>query len=268
MKDTIELCFIFLKKKYQLTEDNMNPKKRTDRNTNKSFTRFFQIPGILMLISEIWKQLCITFVLNGGSYRWWYFPFQLCSIPMYILLIFPYIKKARLRNAFLTFLMTFCLLGGIIVFADTSGLHYPIAALTVHSYLWHILLITIGILAGIVRIGEAASRASAEFALEASLKPAAPLTGFFDAVLLYLGACLTAELINLICSRYGMINMFYINPLHSMDQIVFEDLVPILGNGAAIALYILATVIGAWLLFLIWKGIYRAAISGFKRQPK
>ena len=34
-------------------------------------------------------------------------------------------------------------------FFDTSGMHYPLLILTVHSYLWHILLIVTGILSGI-----------------------------------------------------------------------------------------------------------------------
>lgn len=40
------------------------------------------------------------------------------------------------------------LLSGIGAFLDTSGMHYPLPFLTCHSYLWHILLITIGIICG------------------------------------------------------------------------------------------------------------------------
>ena len=48
---------------------------------------------MLMFCSEIWKQFTLTFAIGGGSYIWWYFPFQLCSIPMYILLVYPWIRK-------------------------------------------------------------------------------------------------------------------------------------------------------------------------------
>ena len=101
-----------------------------------------------MLSSEIWKQFALTFTLGGGSYNWWYFPFQLCSIPMYILLAYPWVRRESARRMLLSFLMSFCLLGGIAVFADTSGLLYPLTALTVHSWIWHFLLILIGISAG------------------------------------------------------------------------------------------------------------------------
>ena len=46
--------------------------------------RFLFYTGLVMAASEIWKQWTLTFVLGGGSYNWWYFPFQLCSVPMYL----------------------------------------------------------------------------------------------------------------------------------------------------------------------------------------
>ena len=94
--------------------------------------RFLFYTGLVMAASEIWKQWTLTFVLGGGSYNWWYFPFQLCSVPMYLLLLLPVVHASRLRRIFLTFLMDFSLLSGIGAFLDTSGMHYPLPALTCH----------------------------------------------------------------------------------------------------------------------------------------
>lgn len=105
--------------------------------------------GIFLLTSEILKQLLLTFVVNNGHYNLWYFPFQLCSLPMYLLVLYPFFHTEPARNTILGFLSTYNLLGGIAVFFDTSGMHYPLLILTVHSYLWHILLIVTGILSGI-----------------------------------------------------------------------------------------------------------------------
>lgn len=203
------------------------------------FRRFFLVCGLLMLLSEIWKQACLTFVLNHGSYEWRYFPFQLCSIPMYILPLLSYTKNPRLRSILLSFLMTFGLLGGVAVFADTSGLHYPLSSLTFHSYAWHVLLIVIGILAAAARF---------------SGTPASPpgLRDYAGAVALYLLCCTAAACINQLCGRFGTINMFYINPDYHMEQIIFSDLVPLLGNLTVIFLYIGMTVLGAGILFLMW----------------
>lgn len=207
---------------------------------------FFFICGLFMLSGEIWKQLTLTFILGGGQYNWWYFPFQLCSIPMYILLIYPWIRRTALKQALLAFLMCYGLLGGIAVFADTTGLHYPLPALTAFSYGWHILLIVLGISAGTVYLR-----------LLNGHQKKAPLRPFLYATCLYLTCCLAAVFLNTIFDRYGTINLFYINPDYRMQQIIFRDLVPRLGNNAVILLYIACTILGAFLIFLLWNATFR-----------
>ena len=209
-----------------------------------------------MLISELWKQVTLTCTVGGGSYIWWYFPFQLCSIPMYILLVYPWLRKRSARLTQLAFLMCYCLLGGIAVFADTSGLHYSLKALTVHSYLWHFLLIILGITSGIVYIRLLCLNEKRTL-FSRTLKNAFPLRPFIYSTLLYLSCCLIAELLNLSLDRLGTINMFYINPDYRMQQVVFRDLLPLLGNTGVILLYIASTILGAFIIFLVWKLVFR-----------
>lgn len=203
----------------------------------KKYTRFFLICGLFMAASEIWKQFCLTFIVNGGCYNWWYFPFQLCSIPMYICLLMPFIKSVRIYRILLAFLMDFALLGGIFTFFDTSGLHYSYAPLTVHSFAWHILLIVLGVAAGLSRISDYS------------------LKGYVQCVLLYGGTCLTATVFNMIFYKYGAINMFYISPHYYMTQIVFRDIAARLGNTAGIFVYIASIILGAGIFHLIWHHI-------------
>ena len=68
---------------------------------------FFFACGILMFCSEIWKQFTLTFAIGGGSYIWWYFPFQLCSIPMYILLAYPWLRgsSARKNSSYVSYVL-------------------------------------------------------------------------------------------------------------------------------------------------------------------
>lgn len=202
------------------------------------FRPFFLVCGLLLAASEIWKQLYLTFGINGGCYDWWYFPFQLCSTPMYVQLLLPHLKKGRLCHALLTFLMCYGTLGGIAAFADTSGMHYPALSLTVHSYLWHILQILTGILAG--------------FALFRGPGALLSRKAFGDASLLYLAFCAMASLINFFVTPHAVINMFYINPRYPMEQVVFCRLVPYIGNNAAILAYMGATVLGAGIFFCFY----------------
>ena len=132
--------------------------------------------AVLFPLSEIWKQLLLTWA-NGGVYRWWYFPFQLCSMPLYLLplrqlllLRLRQLHALRLRqshalhlrqllalrlrrvpllswlSSVLTdFLADFGLLAGLFAFADQTGMRYPLPALTLHSYLWHFAMIFLGL---------------------------------------------------------------------------------------------------------------------------
>ena len=221
--------------------------------------RIFFLCGLVMLTTEIWKQLVLTFSLGGGHYNLWYLPFQLCSIPMYVLLAYPWLRNEKLRKALLCFLMCYCLLGGSAAFADTSGMHYASDALTVHSWLWHVFLILIGISAGFLYCRKYAGfpKTTGKILFSRSLSGAFPQRPFLGATALYLACCCIAEVFNLSLDRYGNINMFYINPDYEMQQVVFRNLVPVLGNGAVILLYIAATVFGAFLLFLAWGLIFR-----------
>lgn len=216
--------------------------KKSEVNNSCKFNIFFLVCGILMAVSEMWKQWYLTFVLNGGTYEWWFFPFQLCSISMYVLLVLPWVRNLRTRNALLTFLMCYGLLGGIAVFADASGLKYPALCLTVHSYLWHITLILIGIAAGAACIKE-----NSGHILRCSR--------FLGGTLLYFLCCLIASFFNRLFGAFGTINMFYINPGYKMQQIGFASLVKYCGNNLAIFIYILATILGAFILFSVWKVI-------------
>ncbi len=202
------------------------------------YKNFFLYCGLVMLFSEIWKQYCLTFLVSNGTYIWWYFPFQLCSIPMYICLLLPWDACSKIRSILLTFLMDFGLLGGVFTFFDTSGMHYSYQPLTIHSFAWHILLIMIGIYTGFAGKSDYSWK------------------GFGKCTCLFLSCCLIATLFNLAFHPYGKINMFYISPYYPMGQVVFRDIAGILGNNVGIALYILSIIVGAGLLHLFWRLVH------------
>lgn len=242
-----------------------NRKKYFSRPADKLFFTF----GLLMLCSEIWKQLTLTFIVGHGVYNLWYFPFQLCSIPMYVFLALPFARPKKIRRALLCFNMCYALLGGTAAFADTTGLHYSYAPLTVHSYLWHFFMIGTAVFTGITCIRELMTdrnkkQSSASLSPETKTLNASPEKrrclppqAFAGSSILYLFCCLIAVFINITLDKYGTINMFYINPDYPMRQIVFRDIAALTGDAASILIYIGATIFGAFLLFLIWNGVFR-----------
>ena len=188
-----------------------------------------------MLASELWKQYTLTFLLGGGNYNWWYFPFQLCSIPMYVCLLLPWVRSRCVQQVLTAFMVDFGMLGGIFAFFDTSGMHYDYFPLTVHSFAWHILLIILGLAAA--RSDQAASSWS----------------DYAGAAALYLTCCLTATGLNLTLDHLGTINMFYINPDYPMTQKIFSDIAAVLGDTAGIFIYIGATLAGAAIFHFLWR---------------
>ena len=90
------------------------------------------VAGIVLIAMELWKQLTLWLLVEGGQYNVWYFPFQLCSLPMYLALLYGMLRKRTGRRAFiikralLTFLQDYGFLGGalaLIVHVDGSWLH-------------------------------------------------------------------------------------------------------------------------------------------------
>ena len=87
-----------------------------------------------------------TYIIGDGQYQWWIFPFQLCSVPMYLCLIIPFIKEGKIKKSFYLFLSTYNLLGGFVAMFEPSGLSHSYWTLTLHAYIWHLLLVFIGFL--------------------------------------------------------------------------------------------------------------------------
>lgn len=208
--------------------------------------------GLLMFFSEIWKQWCLTYYINHGNYNWWYFPFQLCSIPMYVCLLAPWQKSGKLYGILLTFLMDFGLLAGIFTFFDTSGLYYGYAPLTIHSFAWHILLIILGLYAGLTSEADYSFR------------------GYGLSAFVYFACCLLATGFNLAFYRFGSINMFYISPHYTMSQKVFRNIALLCGNTAGILIYAFTIPFGAFLLHCLWRLFFRSAAGKIhsSRQDK
>ncbi len=117
------------------------------RLDDRAFDRLVAGVGIFLAVTEIFKQICL-FRAAGGHYDWWYFPFQLCSMPMYMCLACTFSHSGRVRRLLCTFMHNFSLLGALAVIFDTSGLYHESLLLTAHSFLWHILIIFLGALIG------------------------------------------------------------------------------------------------------------------------
>ena len=112
---------------------------------DRTYDRILFSCGLFLLLTECYKQCFLYFIIDKRHYDWWFFPFQLCSLPMYLCLLLPFLKHKSMKTAVCTFLQDFNLLGGLaalIVSEGFRGIHWT---LTLHGYIWHLLLVFIGL---------------------------------------------------------------------------------------------------------------------------
>ncbi len=184
------------------------------------------ILSILLPLSEMYKQ--ITLFRHNGHYDWWYFPFQLCSLIMYLLPVKLLFKNDVIEQYIDSFLIDFGLVGGVAVFLDQSGLNYYSPALTIHSYAWHTIMIFTALY------------------ISRNIDP--QKFSFIKGSVVYIIGIVTATLINILFNSKGMINMFYISPFLEMEQIVFKQLAALTTQPIAKIAYIISTLTGAYII--------------------
>lgn len=193
--------------------------------------------GVLLAAGEIYKQLFLYSVVNEGRYDWWYFPFQLCSTPMYLCLAFPFLPRGKIRRTAAIYLQSFGFLGGIMALLEPSGLMHPYWTLTLHGLLWHILLVFIG------------------FYSTASGLAGKDKGCFLPALLLFFMFCALATAINI--ATLGRADMFYISPYYPVTQVIFHEISLVLGIGLGIGVYLLSICAGAFLSRQLLEVIFR-----------
>lgn len=198
------------------------------RLSEKAHRRLLLSLGLFLAGTELYKQLFYYYYIGNCSYQWWIFPFQLCSVPMYLCIIAALIPKGRVQRGIYAFMSTFNMLGGAIAFAEPSGLCHPYVTLTAHAFVWHMLLVFIG------------------FYLIASGRGCYSAADFGGAVATFLALCVIALGINvgLWDISGGSVNMFFIGPANT-TLVVFKDIAQEYGWYVATALYIPVVCIGA-----------------------
>ena len=220
------------------------------------------IIGLILLLSEIYKQLFRYFIVDGRHYCVEFVPFQLCSLPMYLCLINAWLMhrhtkwESRQKNKCFTrskenqytknltekiicvintFIIDFNLMGALMVFVEPSGIFSKYVVLTWHGILWHLLIIFLGVYKGLTCRNTHLSMSS-----------------FCRTLPIFFAGCGIATILNIVLHPYGFISMFYISPYEPSIQIVFSDIATKCGIVAGNIAYILAMLLGGF----VFHGIF------------
>lgn len=197
------------------------------------FRRILFSCGVILALMELYKQSFLYIIEFNGHFDWWYFPFQLCSVPMYICLAAPLLHSEQTLRRAAAFLQDFGLLGGIMALAVPPGLMHPYWTMTLHGFIWHFILLFLGLLSCMAGIAGHERQDYAEI-----------LPFFFL-------CCLIACAINVAAGPTADADMFYISPFHPSSQPVFHKIACAVGVFWGNLLYVLSMIAGGFLMHKI-----------------
>ncbi len=207
------------------------------KSDTKRFNRILRTAGFILCGMEVIKISFFHFALHGCNLTDTVnlFPFQLCSMPIYMAPIASYLdENSRVRKAMLTFMMTYTLMSGFSAFVNPSGILMDHMLPTFHSLVWHMLLVFIGLL------------------IAFSGRGGDTLRDFGRAALLFIICCYIALFLNILLTLVfpgAVVNMFYIGPMRS-SLIVFDKIYDMYDWSAQMKAYEMALSIGAFIVFL------------------
>jgi len=218
-------------------------------NTLRQSKIVFLAIGVFLIFTEVYKLLFYVFVVPPvGIFPMWVFSWQLCSIPMYICIVIPFIKNERILNALYDFLLAFAGLGGVMMLFEPSGaFSIDHIVLTFHSIIWHTLLL---FLAAYVVVTRRAAKRIRDYVL---------------ALIVFFVCAALAEVFNTIV-RFTMptdnqMNMFFISPFQRTPIAVFKDIWDVGGPALAIPVYLFAISLGGFLFHVCGYFVRRALIK-------
>lgn len=205
---------------------------RNVSNKAAGLTLFFC--GLVLSLLEVFKQFFCYFVIADNTYHWGEFPFQLCSVPMYMCLFAPWLKPGKTQRAMYSFMVLYNLLGGAIAFAEPSGLLHGHLFLTIHSCIWHMLLVFVGLF------------------LCLSKRGGTQKCDYKSATWTFIALCGVAFVLNCIVQFgfKGEMNMFFVGPGNS-PIIVFKQFSEWFGWYINTPIYIFAVCLGAHIVFCL-----------------
>ncbi len=168
---------------------------RFENKNERQNNRILFFTGVFLLTLEIYKQFYFTHIIGGGHYIWAVFPFQPCSIPMYLCIIMPFIKNKIIKKAFYNYIFIFGTLGGIIVFIFPHNVLTTHLSINFHTLFWHFTLIFLGVFLYKTDMVDLRS-------------------GYGQPTLLYLCFAVIALFINILVYKFlnQFISMFFIGP--------------------------------------------------------
>ena len=219
---------------------------RCKKLSDKNFRIILFVCGLLLIILEVLKQLNFAYdsETNIWEYSWKQFPFQFCSVPMYVMILVACLKECKFRDFLCSFLATYGLFAGLIVLAYPSTVLSEIVFRFSQSMIHHSVILLVGILmfvSGKVKLNHKT---------------------ILKAIPVFIICVVIAFLMNIVYNKTGnsdSFNMFYIGPYEKCDIPVLNVIGNYFdianknlhfGNFIFVAIYIVGFSVAAYIILL------------------
>lgn len=219
------------------------------RLSDKGVRVVLLLVAISLILFEVYKQLQFSYDISSGKweYTWYYFPFQFCSVPMYVMLLAG-LTKGKFQEYLCSFLATFAVIGGVITMFYPATVFIGTIGICIQTMYWHGVLLVMGVLMWV--------SGKVKFEHKTLLKGASV---FVVVVLLALGMNALFHYLGDI-EKYSF-NMFYISPYENSGLPVLGQLWDALPYALYLPLYIIGFSAGAYIVVLLAMLIAKIASS-------
>lgn len=200
------------------------------------------VMSIIMLIFEIYKQLSFSFTDGIWHYSWYIFPFQFCSVPMYVAFIASLTKNRKLEKDLYAFLATYGLIAGIAVMLYPVTVFVSETLINIQTMVHHGFMVIMGVYLILKN--------------EINLNFKTLLNGFKVFLTLVIIALIVDVLTYYLKIDDGL-ELFYISPFHTSILPVFDIIYEKVPYIIFLFLYISAFTFSAYLPIILYKSILK-----------
>lgn len=210
--------------------------------SEKKLNHLLRSFALILIGFEIYKQVIFTHQNNWEYYSWFAFPYQFCSVPMYIALIASFVKQKAVKEALIVFLSTYALFSGLAVMIFPETVFVETIGINIQTMVHHGLIAVLGF--GLIF--------NTNYYKLSSL-----IKGSF----VFAVSILIAVLLNFMHNAFiqeGTFNMFFINPLYANKLPILKDIQPLVSGRIFVLIYFLGFSLIAFLILFIKRVIIKA----------
>ena len=198
--------------------------------------------SIIVILLEVYKQINYTFGYDTGTvtadFQWYAFPFQFCSIPMYVGLLVGILRHGKIHDALAAFLATYSVFAGVCVLAYPNDVFVGTIGINIQTMICHCSMIVIGAY------------------LYATGYVKAEHKTILKAIPVFAVAVFTAAILNEIAYYSGLLetetfNMFFISPHCEPSLPVYSLVQQAVPFPFCLIVYIAAFTLAAYLILLL-----------------